>query len=317
MRTIIFALKGKYEVSDRFLESVRSNFADTLNIVDAAVADRRTIEAAEGYIGWPSDETLRVMKRLRWLQLPSAGANHFAHHPLLPESVVLTNARGVFGTPGAEHILALILALARNIPLYVRRTERHIWEMENEVRQLDGATAVVIGYGNIGVAAAARLRAFGCRILAVKRSMSKVPGGADAVYDFSKLDEALRQSDIIIDVLPLTDETEHIFNKGRFDVLKKGALFINAGRGRTVDEEALIAALRSGQVGGAGLDVAGEEPLPPTHPLWSAPNVLITSHSLGAGTGKITKREKLIRENLARFRDGRPLINAVDRRLGY
>ncbi|WP_100488267.1 D-2-hydroxyacid dehydrogenase [Sporolactobacillus pectinivorans] len=318
MKKIIFGFSDEFklpvELMTQFTEQFKNDFQFC---VDGLESKPEIFKNADAFIGWPSDRMIQAMTNLSWLQLPSAGADHFAHHHLLKDQVTVTNASGVFGALGAEHILALILAFVRQLPLYVRQTEKHIWHVEPEVRQLEGSTVAIIGLGDIGLEAAVRLKAFGSRILAVKRTVTKKPDCVDDVFDMNGLSTVLGESDFVVNVLPLTAETEGLFDETKFSFMKEGAIFINVGRGATVDEQALIRALRSGRMGGAGLDVTSHEPLPEDSELWNFPNVLITSHSLGAGPGKLKKRAELIRKNLENFRDGKPLINVVDRKLGY
>ncbi|MCO7176568.1 D-2-hydroxyacid dehydrogenase [Sporolactobacillus kofuensis] len=319
MEKIVFGFEDEF-FSKTEIEQLVEKYKDIFTFVfvnNNDLPSEESLEDAVAYIGEPSDVLLRAMPHLRWLQLPSAGANHFVKHPDLSQNVVLTNSSGVFGTLGAEHTLALLLALTREIPLHVRQTDQHLWKESSHCRQLDEATAAIIGYGDIGSEIAHRLKAFGTRVLAVKRTVRQVPEDADAVFDLNDLDEVLSKSDFVINVLPLTEETQNLFDSDRFHAMKQEALFINVGRGGTVDENALIHALESGKLDGAGLDVTAEEPLPHSSRLWDLPNVLITSHSLGVGPGKSKKRTALIKRNLENFYLNRKLENSVDRKLGY
>lgn len=257
------------------------------------------------------------MPHLKWLQLPSAGANQFAGHPLIPGRVVITSASGVFGVPGAEHIIALMLAFVRELPLYVHQTEKHVWHAGTHVRQLEGAKVAIIGLGDIGTETAKRLKAFGATLLGVKRSTGNKPDFIDELVTMKDLERVLKQSDFVVNVLPLTEETKAVFDRRQFASMKNGAIFINVGRGGTVNEPALIEALQEGKLGGAGLDVTSVEPLPKSSKLWTFDNVLITSHSLGVSPGKKRKRADLIRENINRYRTGEKLVNVIDRKLGY
>ncbi|MCL1632541.1 D-2-hydroxyacid dehydrogenase [Sporolactobacillus sp. CPB3-1] len=320
MNKIVFGFNEEFFLNEQELHKLEQTTMGQCSFVilqKDKIPDGVSISDAVAFVGAPSDEMLKKMPLLRWLQLPSAGANHFVNHPDLAKSVVLTNSSGVFGVQGAEHTLALILALAREIPLYVKQAQQHLWQQGSKCLSIDGSTATIIGFGDIGSEIAHRLKAFGTRIFAVKRNAGKVPQDADAVFDLDNFDRALNESDIVINVLPLTKETDSVINRERFDSMKRGTLFINVGRGRTVDETALIEALESGNVGGAGLDVTVEEPLPAASRLWGFSNVLITSHSLGVGPGKYQKRAALIERNLKHFILGENLENRVDRSLGY
>ncbi|QAA22753.1 D-2-hydroxyacid dehydrogenase [Sporolactobacillus terrae] len=320
MNKIVFGFDQEFSLPAAEYEQLVQRFKDHYEFVqlDAnTVPDSVSLEDAVAFIGAPSAELLKKMPNLRWLQLPSAGANHFAHHPNLAKEVTLTNSSGVFGVIGAEHTLALILALIREIPLYVKQTERHLWHEGDRCLQIDGSTFGIIGFGDIGSEIAHRLKAFGARVLAVKRNLSGLSEDADAVYTLDDLDPVLNESDFVVNVLPLTPETKNLFDAKRFAAMKDGVQFINVGRGGTVDERALIDAVHSGKVGGAALDVTAEEPLPENHPLWDLPNILITSHSLGVGPGKYKKRNDLVAKNVTNFITGKPLRNQVNRELGY
>lgn len=320
LKKIVFGFDDEFYLPQSELKQLKEKYRNQFHFVELmnnTVPEGMSIEDAVAFIGGPSNELLQKMPHLCWLQLPSAGANHFARHPDLANDVILTNSSGVFGVLGAEHTMALVLALTRELPLYVRQTEHHLWKLSDHCLQIDGSTVAVIGYGDIGSEIAHRLKAFGARILAVKRTAGKVPEDADAVFDMSGIKDVLNASDFVINVLPLTKETEQLFNAEHFNAMKKGTIFINVGRGGTVDENALIEAMESGRVGGAGLDVTAQEPLPKESRLWDLPNVLITSHSLGVGPGKYKKRTDLIIRNLEKYSNGQQLENRVDRSIGY
>ena len=234
---------------------------------------------AEVIVGgiWPDD--VERAQGLRWLQLGSAGANRIVD--MLPGHVILTNASGVFGVPIAEHVLAMMLALTRQIPESVRAAGEARWSQPGGRVELYGATCGIIGLGDIGTEVARRAKAFGMRVLAIKRQPSDKPAFVDELWDVSGLDRLLGESDHIANCLPGTDHTGHLLDGRRIGLMKPGAYFYNIGRGSTVDEAALIAALQSGQLAGAGLDVFEQEPLPPASPLWRMENVLITPHRSG------------------------------------
>lgn len=318
MRKIVFGFSDEFQIPEDIMDQIKNEGKDAFVFSEpGSQNDPEQLKDADAFIGWPSDEQLQLMPHLSWLQLPSAGVNQFARHPLISGRVVITNASGVFGVPGAEHIMALILAFVRELPLYVRQAEKHIWNAGTKVRQLEGASVAIIGLGDIGTETAKRLKAFGAIVSGVKRTIGKKSDFVDKLVTMENLDTVLNQSDFVVDVLPLTGETKGVFDHRRFAQMKTGAIFINAGRGGTVDEAALIEALKSEKLSGAGLDVTSAEPLPETSELWNFDNVLITSHSLGVSPGKLRKRAALIQENITRFRTGKELINVVDRKLGY
>jgi phosphoglycerate dehydrogenase-like enzyme len=275
------------------------------------------LKEAEIFVGWPNDEMLAAMPRLRWLQLPSAGANGYTNHPLLGDDVIITNSSGVFGVPGAEHAIALILAFARQLHVHFDQQNKRIWQRNDYCLEIQDSTAAVIGLGDIGGETALRLKALGAHVLGVKRTVGAKPSFVDELYGVESIAEVLGRADFVVNALPLTPETECFFSAERIGAMKKGALFINVGRGATVDESALITALQSGRLEGAGLDVTDAEPLPVNNPLWTLPNVIITSHSVGVSPRKAERRVQLLLNNVRRFLNQQPLLNVVDRRHGY
>ena len=270
---------------------------------------------AEIIVGWISAEDMARASCLRWLQLGSAGANRI--FDALPANVVLTNASGVFGVPIAEHVLALMLALTRMIPESVRAAREAHWVQQTGRVELFGATCGIIGLGDIGTEVARRCKAFGMRVLAVKRQLASQPEFVDELWDLSGLDHLLAESDHIVNCLPGTAHTHHLLDGRRIGLMKKDARFYNIGRGSTVDEAALEEALRCGRLAGAGLDVFEQEPLPADHPLWRLPNVIITPHRSGQSPRNNERLAAIVLRNVAHYLHGEPLENLVDRRWGY
>lgn len=270
---------------------------------------------AEVIIGgiWPEDAAKAT--DLRWLQLGSAGANRILE--VLPETVMLTNASGVFGVPIAEHVLAMMLALTRQLPASIRAAAEARWSQPVERVELFGATCGIIGLGDIGTEVARRAKAFGMRVLAVKRQPTDKPDFVDALWDLSGLDDLLAASDHVVNCLPGTSHTYHLIDSRRIARMKKGARFYNIGRGSTVDETALVEALRSGHLAGAGLDVFTQEPLPVDSPLWRIPDVLITPHRSAQSPCNRQRLAEIVLDNLERYVRNQPLVNLVDRHWGY
>ncbi len=272
---------------------------------------------AEVFLGWPTREQLEGLPNLKWVQLQSAGANGYTNNPYLRDDVALTNASGVFDVPGAEHSLALMLAFTRQLPVYFDQQQRKVWKSNPGCLEIQSSTVGVIGLGGIGGETAKRAKALGARVVAVKRNPANKPTYIDQLYPIDEVDTLLAESDFVVMALPLTGDTQGFLNAGRIAKMKKGAVLINVGRGPTVDEGALIQALQSGALLGAGLDVTEVEPLPADNPLWEMSNVIITSHSLGVSPRKEERRVELLTANLKRFLAGEPLLNLVDRNAGY
>jgi phosphoglycerate dehydrogenase-like enzyme len=272
---------------------------------------------ASVFIGWPTDAELRAMPKLRWIQLPSAGVERYVNNPFMAPEVVVTNASGVFGVPGAEHALALMLAFTRQLPVHFRQQNERVWKRNPYCLEVQDSVVTVIGLGDIGSEVARKAKGLGAYVIAVKRSATERPAYVDELCLASELDTVLGRSDFIVSTVPLTEETDGLLSAERIGRMKRGAVFINVGRGRTVDEVALLEALQSGHLEGAGLDVTAVEPLPDTSPLWSMPNVIITSHAVGVSPKKEDRRTELFTANFKRFIAGEPLLNAVERTRGY
>lgn len=265
-------------------------------------------------IGHPTAEQLAAMPRLRWLQIMTAGAERWLH---LPEHIVITSANPVFAEPAAEHAVALLLALGRDLPAQVRHGIDRCWTKSDICRDVANATVVLVGIGAIGQAIAARLAPFGARVLGVRRTAGTPPPGIAEVHGIEHLGALLPQADALVLALPTTASTGALISRAHLERLKPGALVINVGRGTTIDQAALVDGLASGRIGGAGLDVTEPEPLPPEHPLWGFANVVITGHSVNTSSGKARRRAALVCAQLDRWRRGEPLHHQVDRVRGY
>ena len=253
--------------------------------------------------------------RLRWIQSISAGVEEFAW-PVLPEhGVVLTSAAGVYDPGLAESVLGFLLALSARI-LEDARLSPGSWPTGG-TRLLRGTSALIVGAGSIGTETGRLLRAAGVRA----RGIARTPREPDEVFEHIRgpadLLEELARADHVVNVLPLTPRTRMLFDAAAFGAMKPDAIFVNIGRGTTVDEAALIDALRSGRLGGAALDVFEVEPLPADSPLWTMSNVLVSPHRAGDHEDWPRDVVALFADNLRRYLVGEPLRNVVDVSLGY
>lgn len=244
-------------------------------------------------------------ERLRVIQTLSAGVDWLAGR--VPEHVMVCNARGVYDAPLAEWVVGAILAMQRGLVQSRDAQARRAWEAI-EPPELLGRRVVILGLGSIGTAIADRLRPFGVEVIGVGRT------ARDGVLGLADLDEVLGDTEILLDILPLTSETRALLDARRLSLLPDGALVLNAGRGRTIETAALVAELQAGRLR-AALDVTDPEPLPPDHPLWVLPNVLITPHIAGDSPGSTIRAFKLAGDQVRRFAAGEPLINEVARYL--
>ncbi|MBI4463947.1 MAG: D-2-hydroxyacid dehydrogenase [Acidobacteria bacterium] len=284
----------------------------------------RELEDCEILVSWKvSSDQLARCRKLRWIHSPAAGVRQLLVPELMESDIVVTNARTVHALPVAEHAVALLFALARRFPDSFRyQAERRwgqaeSWQPGRLPTELNGKTLVLIGFGSIGREVAVRAKALGMRVVAVKRDPSHGAECADQVYGTQQLLAALPQADYLIVTAPDTPETHCLIGERELRCLKPTACLINVSRGSLVDTEALTRALESGRLAGAALDVTDPEPLPPEHPLWTLPNVLLTPH-LGGATDRYWERQlELLQENLRRYLAGEPLQNVVDKKRGY
>jgi len=260
-----------------------------------------------------TDDFIRRLRALKWIQSLATGVDHFLRCPSLPSHVLVTSTRGIHAAPMRETVVYLMMAVGREAPRLVEAKTAHHWDRQFW-SLLSGKTAVVAGIGVVGAAIGQLLKAFGMRVIGLSRTPRAIEG-FDEMVPTDRLREVAGKADYLINVLPGSKENLKLFDAGVFAAMKPSAYFINVGRGQTVDEEALIACLRAGGIAGAGLDVFQTEPLPPTSPFWDLPNVFITPH-LG---GYIVEYEELVMpiiiDNMQQFLAGRVqgMRNIVER----
>jgi phosphoglycerate dehydrogenase-like enzyme len=277
----------------------------------------RAVRDAEAAFGTMPDALLREARLLRWLQAPQAAPPAGYYTPdLIAHPVVVTNFRGIFNDHIGAHIMAFVLAFARGLHHYLPRQLRREWRREpldTGVVHLPDATALIVGVGGIGAEAARLAAAFGMHVMGVDARRREAPPGVLKLDGPDALDALLPLADFVILTVPHTPATEGFMNRARFQRMKRTAFFINIGRGRTTRLDDLVAALRAGEIAGAGLDVFEQEPLPADHPLWTMPGVLITPHTAGHGPHLDERRFEVLLDNCRRFLAGQPLRNVVDK----
>lgn len=278
-------------------------------------------EEAEALVVWTLDPrsfaALTALPRLRWVQTLAAGPDAVLAAGFRPD-VLVTSGRGLHDGPVAEHVLAMTLTLVRRVPAMLRAQHEHRWAAElggaqplhplGPVTTLLDASVVVWGFGSIGTRLAGLYAALGAHVTGVA-TRAGVRGGFPVVAS-DELPRLLPGTDVLVGLLPATPATRHAIGATALSALPEGAYVVNAGRGSTLDEAALLDALRSGRLGGAALDVFETEPLPADSPLWDEPDVLVSPH--GAG-GRPIGADELVADNVARFVEGRPLRNLVPR----
>ena len=282
---------------------------------------RDALPGAEVLLGWnfAADDIAHAFEcadRLRWIQWAGAGVDAAMFPALVESDVTLTNVRGVFDQAMAEYTLGMILAFAKDF----RRTDtlrRERKWLHRLTEPVAGTKALVVGAGSIGRAIARTLRAAGIEVEGVGRTARDADPDFGRVHGNEDLNRALGFADWVVLITPLTEQTGGMFDAVRFAAMKPTARFFNLGRGALVDEPAMIEALESGVIAGAGLDVFTEEPLPATSPLWAMENVLVSPHMSGDFHDHKAAMARVFIENFRRYRAGEPLKNVVDKRLGF
>jgi phosphoglycerate dehydrogenase-like enzyme len=282
---------------------------------------RAALNGADAIFGWDYESSLlpavwNAAASVRWIQTASAGVDRLLFPDLVVSDVVVTNARGVFDEPIAEWALAAILAFATELGNSVRDTVERRWEHRTTER-VEGKRLVVVGPGPIGRAAGRLARGVGMEVEAVGTHARDADEPFARIRGPEGLHDALGDADYVLDAMPLTPDTHHAFDAAAFAAMKPSARFLNVGRGGTVDTDALVGALREGRIAGAALDVFEEEPLPSDHPLWSLPNVIVSPHMAGDVADWEDRVVDVFLDNLARFADGEPLRNVIDKERGF
>ena len=288
-----------------------SAFAEQVREADAVIGSRPYLKL--------TPEVLKPGGRLRWVQTTTAGVDHVVTPDLLAaDHVTITCIKGPPGPLMAEHAVLLMLALSRNFPAYLKNQERHIWRREGQDwLPLHGHTIAILGVGSSGGNLARVCKAgFGMTVLGMSRTQREHPH-IDRCFDKTELLKVLPEADFVALCLPHTPETKRIIDSAALDAMKTTAYLVNVSRGALIDEGALIAAMRTGGIAGAGLDVTTEDPIPKESPLWELPNTIITPH---IATESVKLSEAVVDfwcENVRRFAENEPLLGVMDRQTGY
>ena len=290
-------------------------------LIELSSATPGQIASADAAIGLCSTEMLEQAKQLQWIQWPAAGVERCVQQPLLHERhLLLTNLQRTMGPSMAEHVLGMMLALSRHFDYFLKEQQQARWASESATPQLadlDGKTVLVVGLGGIGTEVARRAHALGMRVVATRASDRTGPDYVSYVGLPDELLKLAKDADFVVNCAPLTPQTTGIFNREFFATLKPGAYFISVGRGPSTVTADLIAALGSGRLAGAGLDVVDPEPLPADSPLWHLPSVIITPHVSANTTVSKEQRNLVLVENLRRYTAGEQMISVVDIERGY
>ncbi|MHB1416489.1 MAG: D-2-hydroxyacid dehydrogenase [Chloroflexota bacterium] len=293
--------------------------AEVVIAEDETVLGREVGAAAVAFI-WTPSSVLQVLwpraKALRWVHVAWAGVDAMLFPELVASDVLLSRSPGVYGDALAEYALAAMLHFAKRIPELEAYQRQRAWHKITPAG-LRGRTLGIIGLGDVGLAVAAKAKALGMRVVGLRRTPGEVPPAVDEVLPSDRLGELLAGADYLVLSAPLTPGTRGLIGERQFALMKPGVVFVNVARGGIVDEAALLRALAAGKVGAAAFDVFAEEPLPPTSPLYDAPNLLISSHTVDNVPGWEERAIALFVANFRRFLAGESPANLVDKRRGY
>lgn len=288
-----------------------------------AQLDPATLAEVDAVIGICTPALLQgASEKLRWVHNYSVGMDLCtgATQQQL-DSIVFSNNQRLSGPAIAEHTIAMLLSLSRNLPAYHKAQQEKRWaqQLMREVTfgELTGKTMLVVGLGGIGTEIARRAHGLGMRVVATRNSSRSGPDFVEYVGLADEMDTLAKTADVVVNALPLTPATTGLFDQDFFDTVKHGAIFLSVGRGQSTVSSDLVAALESGQIYAAGLDVTDPEPLPADSPLWSMDNVIITPHVSSAGRDSFRRSLVIAAENLRRYVAGEPILNTVDLRRGY
>lgn len=281
--------------------------------------DLTKLEQAEIIIGNISPQIISHLRSLKWLQLNSAGAGNYCKKGILSNNIILTNATGAYGTAVSEHMMALLLAMMKRLYQYYEQNKTCVWQDRGKVKTIRISVVLIVGFGDIGRNFGRIVKAMGAYVIGIRRRSKDIVPEANEMGTMDSLDTYLPRADIIVSALPDTPFTRKIYNKKRFEMMKKGSYFINVGRGNAVVQEDLIDSLNNNHIAGAAIDVTDPEPLPASSPLWSTPNLYITPHISGGLHTQVTWDGivEIAAENLRRYNLGETLLNQVDREVGY
>ncbi len=287
-------------------------------------SDRDGIARADAAFTWiMTPDMVAHAPKLRWVHSSAVAVGTLPLRELGARGITVTNSRGIQSPAIAEHVIGVLLALARRLPLALRRQDARVWAQNEMIGGLSpwvvqGRRMGIVGLGTIGQAVAVRAAALGMHVAAVRRRPQQgATLGVSEVLGPASLGEMLASSDVIVLAAPWTPDTDRVLGAREIGQMKRGAVLINVARGQLMDEDALASALASGHLGGAALDVFTEEPLPAASPFWSLPNVILTPHTSGFRADHWDAVVDLFEDQIRRFEDGRPLLNPVDCAAGY
>ena len=314
-----FKLATLDQMPEAYQEKLRA-YAPDLDFTLCQGEEQFQKEVADANViyGWFSREHLQAARQLRWIQWPAAGVESILHPELVDSPIVLTNMQRMYSPTISETAIGLILTLTRGLNRYTNQTREHVWKEVDGLSEISGLTLGLVGLGGIGTDTAYRAHyGFQMKVLAVDPKPLPKPSFVAELHSLEWLPKMAPQVDVLMSAAPHTPVSEGMFNEAIFRAMKPRAYFINVSRGKLVNTPDLIRALKEGWIAGAGLDVAYREPLPPDDPLWTAGNLIITSHSSAVSKGSQQRCYDLFCENVRRYVSSLPLLNVVDKKRGY
>jgi phosphoglycerate dehydrogenase-like enzyme len=315
-----------FDLPEVYMEKIKS-VSPLLEVVrsrDKEDALRLVEDADVLFAGFFSKELFLAARKLKWIQAWGAGVDMLLIPEVVNSHVLVTSAGGVHPTPVSEHIIGLMLCLCRRLHLFIRNQADRKWvryesdEPTEQVEELSGKTVGIVGLGRIGTEIAKKARCLGMMVIATKRDTSESAStSVDRLIQSSDLNELFAESDFVVLSLPLTSETQGMIGETQLRTMKRTGYLINVSRGKIVQEDKLVEALKMGWIAGAGLDTFENEPLPESSALWGLKNVIVTPHIAGQTPHYMQRLTDIFCENLKRFLQKQPLMNIVDKTLGY
>ncbi|MCR3761211.1 phosphoglycerate dehydrogenase [Clostridium felsineum] len=258
------------------------------------------------------------LKKLRWIQLESDGFDQVPKEYVKNNGIIVTNNKEGYSVPISEWIIWSILSMYKEANVFFKNKEEKRWKLRTSVREIFGETVGILGTGNIAIETAKRLQAFSVNVLGLNTTGHQVENFNKCYSSSSdELEAMLKECDVVISLLPITDKTYHFIDEKIFSMMKAGTIFVNASRGQIVCEEKLIKFLKNGKIRSAALDVVEQEPLKKDSPLWEMDNVIITPHNSWVSQNMAKRKYKLVYENMKRYKEGKELKNVVDLEKGY
>ena len=301
------------------VEQLRHRFSQIEFVVPSNDAEyAEVMPRVHAVVGRFPQELLPQAHNLRWIQNQGAGVDRLLTPEVISSDIMVTNAQSLHAAQISEHVLTMMLCFARDFRKILQAQRDHVWRPpEFNPFCLESQTLGVVGAGGIGGALAEKAHHLGMRVIGLRRRPKEKPSYLDKLVGSDGLHELLRQSDHVAVCCPLTPETTGLIGAEELHAMKPSAYIYNIGRGKIIQAEPLLLALKDGWIAGAGLDVTDPEPLPPDSELWDLPNVIVTQHTSGTAPHNDDRFFDLLEENIGRFLKGEPLLNIVDKEAGY